>query len=286
MVGDSDARHRSRTPRGSRGKRPRAHGQGPRAPRALPAGFRRRETCRKRRTGFCDTRTQRIPWVRSSASSPRAGRPRVFPARCSTPSPGKPLIQRVWERCREARRLHRVIVATDDERIAEAVVGVRRGGRHDLARSPERHGPHRARRRAAGHATSRTSSTSRATNPPSRPRSSTDSPPPSGATAALEMVTAASVLTDPAEIANPELRQSRAGQERRRVVFFTQRDSPSLRHGRRPPPASPTTATRGFTGTSAGSSRGSSAGSRRPTNAPNVWNNCARSNTARASACW
>ena len=30
--------------------------------------------------------TPRNPWVKSSASSPRAGRPRGFPARCSTPS--------------------------------------------------------------------------------------------------------------------------------------------------------------------------------------------------------
>ncbi len=33
---------------------------------------------------------------------------------------GKPLIQHVWERCMEARRLDRVIVATDDMRIAGA----------------------------------------------------------------------------------------------------------------------------------------------------------------------
>src|SRR5215203_4939973 len=33
---------------------------------------------------------------------------------------GKPLIQHVWERCREARGIGEVIVATDDMRIAEA----------------------------------------------------------------------------------------------------------------------------------------------------------------------
>ncbi|HEY5892379.1 MAG TPA: 3-deoxy-manno-octulosonate cytidylyltransferase [Chthoniobacterales bacterium] len=31
---------------------------------------------------------------------------------------GKPLIQHVWERCREAKRLTRIVVATDDDRIA------------------------------------------------------------------------------------------------------------------------------------------------------------------------
>ncbi len=52
----------------------------------------------------------------------------IIPARyASTRLPGKPLapiagvpmIQRVWERCREAQRLRDVIVATDDARIAE-----------------------------------------------------------------------------------------------------------------------------------------------------------------------
>src|SRR5205823_7295615 len=33
---------------------------------------------------------------------------------------GKPLLQHVWERCRRARALDSVIIATDDMRIAEA----------------------------------------------------------------------------------------------------------------------------------------------------------------------
>lgn len=33
---------------------------------------------------------------------------------------GKPLLQRVWERCMKAKSLHSVIVATDDMRIADA----------------------------------------------------------------------------------------------------------------------------------------------------------------------
>lgn len=36
---------------------------------------------------------------------------------------GKPLIQHVWERCQEAKRLAEVIVATDDVRIFKAVLG-------------------------------------------------------------------------------------------------------------------------------------------------------------------
>jgi len=53
----------------------------------------------------------------------------VIPARwASTRFPGKPLcdiagkslVRRVWERCRQCRRLDRILLATDDERIAEA----------------------------------------------------------------------------------------------------------------------------------------------------------------------
>jgi 3-deoxy-manno-octulosonate cytidylyltransferase (CMP-KDO synthetase) len=36
---------------------------------------------------------------------------------------GKPLIQHVWERCGKARGIDRVIIATDDERIARVVSG-------------------------------------------------------------------------------------------------------------------------------------------------------------------
>lgn len=41
-----------------------------------------------------------------------------FPGKPLHPIAGRPLIQHVVERCRQARSLHEVIVATDDERIA------------------------------------------------------------------------------------------------------------------------------------------------------------------------
>ena len=34
---------------------------------------------------------------------------------------GKPMIQHVWERCRESNSLDRIVVATDDVRISDAV---------------------------------------------------------------------------------------------------------------------------------------------------------------------
>ena len=45
----------------------------------------------------------------------------IIPARWnSTRFPGKPLLRLVWERCRRARALDAVVIATDDMRIAEA----------------------------------------------------------------------------------------------------------------------------------------------------------------------
>jgi len=45
---------------------------------------------------------------------------RRFPGKPLAPINGKPMIQHVYERASEARRLSRLIVATDDERIADA----------------------------------------------------------------------------------------------------------------------------------------------------------------------
>ena len=46
-----------------------------------------------------------------------------FPGKALHLLAGKPLVQHVWERCREAKRLDGVIIATDDLRIAEAAFG-------------------------------------------------------------------------------------------------------------------------------------------------------------------
>ena len=43
-----------------------------------------------------------------------------FPGKPLHPIAGKPLLQHVWERCLRAQKLDRVIIATDDFRIAEA----------------------------------------------------------------------------------------------------------------------------------------------------------------------
>jgi len=43
-----------------------------------------------------------------------------FPGKPLHPIDGKSLLRRVWERCRQAKNLYSVIIATDDMRIAEA----------------------------------------------------------------------------------------------------------------------------------------------------------------------
>ena len=83
----------------------------------------------------------------------------VIPARyASTRFPGKPLIsiggktmiERVWERVRQAKLVSKVIVATDDERIASAVRSF--GGEVALTRADHRSGTERVAEVAAGHA--------------------------------------------------------------------------------------------------------------------------------------
>lgn len=83
----------------------------------------------------------------------------VIPARyASTRFPGKPLIpiggktmiERVWERVRQATLVSKVIVATDDERIASAVRSF--GGEAALTRADHRSGTERVAEVAAAHA--------------------------------------------------------------------------------------------------------------------------------------
>lgn len=57
-----------------------------------------------------------------------------FPGKALARISGKPLVQWVWERAREAKRLERLLVATDDERILEAA---RRFGAEAVMTSPD-----------------------------------------------------------------------------------------------------------------------------------------------------
>src|SRR5690242_3995097 len=64
-----------------------------------------------------------------------------LPGKPLVPIAGKPMIQRVWEQVRQASRVGRVIVATDDERIRTAVAGF--GGVAVMTRSDHRSGTER-----------------------------------------------------------------------------------------------------------------------------------------------
>jgi 3-deoxy-manno-octulosonate cytidylyltransferase (CMP-KDO synthetase) len=83
----------------------------------------------------------------------------IIPARyAATRLPGKPLvplagksmIERVWERTRQASKISRVIVATDDERIMDAVAAF--GGEAAKTRSEHRSGTERIAEVAASSA--------------------------------------------------------------------------------------------------------------------------------------
>lgn len=65
-----------------------------------------------------------------------------FPGKPLHPIAGKPLVQHVWDRCLECRHLARLTVATDDERIAQAVEEF--GGDVTMTRSDHPSGTDRA----------------------------------------------------------------------------------------------------------------------------------------------
>lgn len=64
-----------------------------------------------------------------------------FPGKPLAPIAGKPMIQRVFERTRQAKTLSRTIVATDDERILQAVAAF--GGDALMTRPDHRSGTER-----------------------------------------------------------------------------------------------------------------------------------------------
>ena len=70
-----------------------------------------------------------------------------LPGKPLLPLAGKPMIQHVWERVRQARRVSRIIVATDDERILRTVEAF--GGEACMTRGDHRSGTERAAEVAA-----------------------------------------------------------------------------------------------------------------------------------------
>ena len=98
-----------------------------RCPRASPVGARSVRCGRMPRT-----RGPRAIWP-SSRSSPRVSPSTRLPGKPLSEIHGKTMVQRVYERARAATRVDRVLVATDDERIARGRARLRRRGGDDLA---------------------------------------------------------------------------------------------------------------------------------------------------------
>ncbi|MGA3176634.1 MAG: 3-deoxy-manno-octulosonate cytidylyltransferase [Candidatus Acidiferrum sp.] len=64
-----------------------------------------------------------------------------LPGKPLVPLAGKPMVQHVYERAKRAQTVHRVIVATDDQRIMDAVMAF--GGEARMTRSDHRTGTER-----------------------------------------------------------------------------------------------------------------------------------------------
>jgi len=64
-----------------------------------------------------------------------------FPGKPLVRLAGKPMVQRVYERAKQAQTVHRVLVATDDQRIVDAVQGF--GGEARMTRPDHRTGTER-----------------------------------------------------------------------------------------------------------------------------------------------
>ncbi len=126
-----------------------------------------------------------------------------FPGKALHPIAGKPLVQHVWERCREATALEDVIVATDDERIAATVRDF--GGRVELTSADHPSGTDRLAEVAA-RLPDATHFINVQGDEPTVPaglinrlaQALIDDP-------ALEMVTAATLLHDAADFENPNV---------------------------------------------------------------------------------
>src|ERR671934_1261966 len=61
--------------------------------------------------------------MKAVAIVPARWRSTRFPGKPLHLIAGKPLLQHVWERCKRAKTLNTVIIATDDARIAKAAFG-------------------------------------------------------------------------------------------------------------------------------------------------------------------
>ena len=125
-----------------------------------------------------------------------------FPGKALHFLAGKPLVQHVWERCREATRLDGVIIATDDMRIAEAAFGF--GAEVAMTRADHPSGTDRIAEVAADLPKKVTHVVNVQGDEPTVSPALIDRLADAlHSDKKLRMVTAANVLTEPADIENP-----------------------------------------------------------------------------------
>ena len=125
-----------------------------------------------------------------------------FPGKSLQLIAGKALVQRVWERCQKAKRLDRVIVATDDLRIAEAAFAF--GAEVAMTSDGHTTGTERVAQVAARLERGVTHLINiQGDEPNISPKLIDRLAEALRRDRTLEMVTAANMLTDPAEINNP-----------------------------------------------------------------------------------
>lgn len=125
-----------------------------------------------------------------------------FPGKALHLIAGKPLVQRVWEQCRKAKRLDEIIIATDDMRVAEAAFDF--GAEVALTRDDHQSGTDRIAEVAArlGRGVSHIINI-QGDEPAVSPALIDRLAGALNKDKKLEMVTAANVIRDPEEVVNP-----------------------------------------------------------------------------------
>jgi len=152
-----------------------------------------------------------------------------FPGKPLHPIAGKPLVQHVWERCRLVAGSPRVVVATDDERIAQAATAF--GADVAITRTDHPSGTDRVAEVVEMHPSALQIVNVQGDEPLADPQLIRQLFDLLGSSAAPEMVTAASVLADPAEIADPNVVKL-VLDDSRAALYFSRSPIPFVRDDR------------------------------------------------------
>ena len=153
-----------------------------------------------------------------------------LPGKPLVPLGGKPMIERVWDRVRQATSVSGVLVATDDERIRSAVEAF--GGEAVMTRSDHRSGTERIAEVAAARKDADIFVNVQGDEPLIEPAAIDEAVEAIQSDAEVNVATLAVPITNPADIMDPNVVQSGAGFRRQRALFFPRADSLGARPGR------------------------------------------------------